>query len=354
MDRVCGEATATLSAAVMLLPWSPAAAQARAGAGWWHREAMRMRTRASLIELPGASPVALRHLDADLTALERLRDEVSRQSPFVRWLASWLPAVGAATRGIDMPLEELDAAIDHRKTWIKRRVLEFSGNGHIVEVLGEMTAKNLVVLVPGVGTNLGNYEDGFFADARALADRLRGTDSSVIAWLGYDPPPSLVTAISTSAAERGADALATFVGSLPPGHVTIVGHSYGSLVVGLAASDDGMVADELVFIGSPGVGSRTISELHLPASTTVWAGLTPLDPIRLARPRCIMEPGSCLTTPDVIFGTDPHTATFGAKTFDVGEAPVWNAHSVYYERGSTALENITRIVVGEDWAVTTG
>ena len=77
MDRVCGEATATLSAAVMLLPWSPAAARARAGAGWWHREAVRMRTRASLIELPGASPVALHHLDTDLASLEYLREEVS-------------------------------------------------------------------------------------------------------------------------------------------------------------------------------------------------------------------------------------------------------------------------------------
>jgi len=311
-----------------------------------------MRTRANLIEQRGVDPVALRHLHADLTSLEDQRYDALRQAPFVRWLASWFPPARHASSGLDMTLEQLDAAIDDRKTWSTRHVLEYSEDGHIVEALGDLRSRNLVVVVPGVGTSLENYEDVFFADARALAQQLAGTDSAVIAWLGYDPPSSLFGAVSMSPAEEGADALATFIGSLPPAHLTVVGHSYGSLVVGLASSGNNMVADELVFIGSPGVGTRAISDLHLPTSATVWAGLAPLDPIRLARPKCITEPDSCLATPDVIFGIDPHASSFGARPFEVGDAPVWNAHSSYYKPGSEALKNIARIVTGNNSAVT--
>ncbi len=356
MERVGADATANLSAAVMLLPGSQAAALGRVAAGWWHEEASRMRARASLIELRGSDPTALQHLDADLAGLEGRREELSKQSPFIRWLASWFPPLRESMRGMDLTLEELDAAIDDRRSWVDRQILEYegSGDGRIVEVIGDLgSARNIAVLVPGVGTDLDAYERVFHRDAQNLADRLGGTDTAVIAWLGYDPPDSVVTAINEKPARDGATSLASFVASLPPAHITIVGHSYGSLVVGLAVAEEGMVADEVVFIGSPGVGADAVSDLHLPPSSEVWTGLTPLDPIQLARPKCLTQPGECLSSPGVVFGVDPHSPPFGARTFDAGDAPFWNAHSAYYTPGTNALDNIARIVTGDDDRVST-
>ncbi|MGO1053633.1 alpha/beta hydrolase [Crossiella sp. CA198] len=49
-----------------------------------------------------------------------------------------------------------------------------------------------------------------------------------------------------------------------PSHNTVVGHSYGSTVVGHTPRDLTIQADEVVFIGSPGVGVTQASELNLP------------------------------------------------------------------------------------------
>ena len=314
-----------------------------------------MRARADLIDLHGSDRTALQHLRTDLSALEQQRDELSKQSPFIRWLASWFPPVRESMHGMDRTLDELDAAIDDRTSWVDRQILDYegSGDGRIIEVIGDLrSARNIAVLVPGVGTDLDTYERVFHRDAQNLADRLAGTDTAVIAWLGYDPPDSVMTAISEDPARDGAGSLSSFVASLPPAHITVVGHSYGSLVVGLAVGEKDMVADEVVFIGSPGVGTDAVSDLHLPPSSRVWAALTPLDPIQLARPKCLTGPGECLSSPDVIFGMDPHSSAFGARTFEAGDAPPWNAHSVYYTPGSKALDNIARIIIGDDDHVT--
>ncbi len=62
-----------------------------------------------------------------------------------------------------------------------------------------------------------------------------------LAWLGYDPPDGLFTAATPAVARRGADQLGhhlrTLAGRLPASRITLVGHSYGALVVGLAAMD---------------------------------------------------------------------------------------------------------------------
>ncbi|MEK8109345.1 alpha/beta hydrolase [Micromonospora sp. M12] len=45
----------------------------------------------------------------------------------------------------------------------------------------------------------------------------------------------------------------------------MLGHSYGSLVVGVAAREHGLAADALVFVGSPGVGVSHAAELGVPS-----------------------------------------------------------------------------------------
>ena len=42
----------------------------------------------------------------------------------------------------------------------------------------------------------------------------------------------------------------------------MVGHSYGSLVTGMAESEQGLEVDETVLIGSPGVGVSSADDLN--------------------------------------------------------------------------------------------
>jgi len=350
MDRIGSDITVNLSAAVTLLPASTAAAHARLGVDWWHVEARRMRSRADLIEQKGGSPLAQERLASDIAKLERQRGELAGSFPFLQWLASWFPPARGAAENLNQSLDSVDSKIRQRHVWTDRTLLEYdgSGDGHIVEVIGDLTtAENIVVLIPGVGTDLSNYEAVLRRDAQNLADHLEGSESAVITWLGYDPPDSVLTAVSAGPAKEGALRLAEFLAALPPAHTTVVGHSYGSLVAGLSARDVGIAVDELVFIGSPGVGTDNVEELELPSSTTVWAAISPKDPIRLARPHCLTAPDRCLSDPEVLFGVAPTDPSFGASTFAAGDAPFWAAHSSYYDRGSTSLDNLAKIVKGD-------
>ncbi|HEY2763441.1 MAG TPA: alpha/beta hydrolase [Pseudonocardiaceae bacterium] len=65
----------------------------------------------------------------------------------------------------------------------------------------------------------------------------------------------------------------------PPSHNTVLGHSYGSTVVGYAARDHRIVADDVIFVGSPGVGVEHATDLHLPPSH-VWSSHAANDLVR--------------------------------------------------------------------------
>lgn len=310
-----------------------------------------MRLRADICE--GSASEAIDRLRVDLSQLEGRRASLDRYSTIIGLLASWFPPFDAIERDTSLTLARLDAAIDDRREWMNpdRRILSYdsSGDGRIIEVLGDLeAARHIVILVPGVGTDLSSYERTLHEDALHVAERLGDRSAAVVAWLDYDPPDSVLAAVSTEPAHDGAAALTAFVSSLPPAHTTVIGHSYGSLVVGLAAREQGLEADELVFIGSPGVGAENASDLDVPASTAVWAALTPLDPIQLARPECILLSEGCFSSSDLIFGVDPHAPSFGARTFSTGGTSVWSAHSAYYEPGSPSLDNLVHIVLGED------
>ena len=68
------------------------------------------------------------------------------------------------------------------------------------------------------------------------------TDPAAIAWLDYDAPDTLQQAMHSGAAHDAADPLARFVAGLDATHTgaaaheSLVGYSYGSTVVGLAAA----------------------------------------------------------------------------------------------------------------------
>lgn len=209
-----------------------------------------------------------------------------------------------------------------------------TGDGLVVEVFGDLgTARRVAVLVPGVGTTATNEPvtarvagQHLFEAATALDPR-----TAVVVWLGYDAPGYLDAALD-DAADVGGAALARFVGGLrltQGAEVTVVGHSYGSLVTA-SALRRGMRVDEVVVAGSPGLGADEASDMPL-RGAGLYALRAPFDPIPWTE----------------VFGRDPSDPRFGAVRLDTGDgAGQPTGHSSYFEPGTESLANVAAVVAG--------
>ncbi|PSK97378.1 alpha/beta hydrolase family protein [Murinocardiopsis flavida] len=219
-----------------------------------------------------------------------------------------------------------------------------AGTGRVVQALGDVDdADHIAVVVPGTGQNRDNFRTNGSADDSAvpLANgralyreaRLRDPDAkvAVVVWLGYQPPQMFdPRAAVNGQAAVGADELARFRTRLPAdAHVTLVCHSYGTVVCGRAATRPG-VADDVVALASPGMGVDRAADIR----ADVWATRTEDDWIRLV-------PG--VRAGSMGHGADPMAPEFGARTFDPGTI---NGHSSYYTPGSDALATTARVVLG--------
>ncbi|GLZ01980.1 alpha/beta hydrolase [Actinoplanes sp. NBRC 103695] len=154
--------------------------------------------------------------------------------------------------------------------------LDATGDGTAIVALGNPdTAANVSTLVPGVGSGLATVGDdiGRAANLRDAAGRAAGDDTtfgqtSVIAWVGYDSP-SFVGGVSAAPAEAAAPRLDRFEDGLrathigPDAHQTIIAHSYGTVVTGIAAHRFGLDVDDVVLVASPGVPVNDVTELRL-------------------------------------------------------------------------------------------
>jgi hypothetical protein len=228
-----------------------------------------------------------------------------------------------------------------------RRFLLFDprGDGRAVEVLGDLaTAERIAVLVPGVSTRLRDFDRGLggvarrapAVQARTVFAQLRAADPgarvAVVAWLGYDPPEGLsLEAARDLRARAGAAELVRFVRTLPErAAVTLIGHSYGALVVGLAAPDLPRVAD-VVALGAPGLGARTAAAL---GGARVWSALAAGDWIRRVPQLRLGHLGH---------GRRPSAPAFGALPLPTAGV---DGHDGYLSPGSATLAAVTAIVLG--------
>lgn len=215
------------------------------------------------------------------------------------------------------------------------------------------TADNLSVSVPGVGTTL---EHGFPNDQavqlRAQMDAASpGTQNAAVAWLGYDAPSWDLSVVSADNAIEGGPLLVSDVDGYHAAaeaaghdpHVTVLGHSYGSTAVGYAAMN-GLAADDVAFLGSPGVGASSVDQLS-PGAGHVWAGMTEHDPI-------VQTTSGDWFTADGS-STTPYDDSFGANQFGAANSDnLLHAHSGYYADGSESLRNLGNIATGNYDAVT--
>ncbi|QDN85015.1 hypothetical protein FNV68_30540 [Streptomyces sp. S1D4-23] len=250
------------------------------------------------------------------------------------------------------------AAADRAMAAPSRHFLTFDGRGQglAVEVLGDLAhADRVAVLVPGSDTTLETY-GRFRAGAAALQDRLNSLDhrhgthgthgstsrphTAVIAWLGYETPGTVsTTVLTTGRAEDAAPPLTRFIRELrgvvgEKAHVSLLCHSYGTVVCGRAAR--GLDVDDIALIGSPGTGADSVSALR--TSARIWAARGADDWI-VNVPHVHAD----LFGTTVGFGADPVSPAFGAHVFAAGAG----GHSDYFKPGTVSLDNLARIVLGD-------
>ena len=265
-------------------------------------------------------------------------------SRFLPWpLSRLVPGSGAVANAAHRlaTLRELTRVLGQSGS----ELLEFDsgGDGRAVVSSGDVeTSRSLAVVIPGMTTDLSDLPRLVAESGRLAA--AAGPGAVAIAWLGYDAP-GLVQVVSDRKAKSGAAELRRFTAGLRSTgqlrqRLTVVGHSYGTLVAGIAARR-GLGADEVVLLASPGIEARRVSELEL-SPRHVWAVRGPTDPIELVFLPSRIGRLFGLPIPEV-FGPDPAAAAFGARQFNTGGA---YGHSGYFTAGSRSLDNLGRIVAG--------
>lgn len=160
--------------------------------------------------------------------------------------------------------------------------------------------------------------------------------------MGYDAPDNVpIAALIDEYTKDGKPLLRADIGGYEAahtqasggasGHTTVLAHSYGSYLTGLAVRD-GMKVDDVVFLGSPGVGANNVTGLGMEGKH-VYNGLTRDDPIRLSAG----------------FGSSTGSQNFGATQIGVDDS---HGHSEYYKPGSESLANLARIAAGNGSQIT--
>jgi hypothetical protein len=296
------------------------------GAAWWAGLSQRDQ-RAVIL----SAPAAVGALDgvpawardrANRLVLERaLVDPGTPPSAAVaaRVLAARLAAEEAAGRQVQV--QALDLAGDR-----------------VVLALGDLdTADAVAVVVPGIGTTIGDDVGSLVGTATAVGAAARAASPGLavtpVVWLGYRTPTGPAGIASRAAARRGGAALDTALDGLAaaraargalPQRTTVVAHSYGTVVVDEAARRPGrLAADAVVLLGSPGMRGRA-ADLEAPA---VYDAATPADPV------------SWLGW----FGGDTWAPGYGAT--ELPTEPSMH-HSDYFDPGRPTLAAIGEVVAG--------
>ncbi|GAB3295235.1 hypothetical protein EK0264_14025 [Epidermidibacterium keratini] len=313
-----------------------------------------------------------------------------------------LATAAALFLGLAVPkygIDQTQKALVEDKDGDEKYLLEFELDGPgdesaaVIAIGNPDEADNVAVTVPGTdnGTDTvaGQTETG--EDVKAEMDESApDEDNAVIIYQGYDNPNDIAEATLDLAAEAGGQELAKDVAGYDAAntqddgedpHITVIGHSYGSLVVSEATQQDnslgavlvggGPAIDDVVVIGSPGMNVDSIDQLGIDPEH-VYAGATSDDPVVFSAQTIQALAGLGEISPyglaasvvsDVLdqspldFGLDydlhgppPSGSDFGATVFSTDGS---SGHSQYYKEGSESLANIAAIATGDYASVTT-
>ncbi|WP_405831841.1 alpha/beta hydrolase [Streptomyces sp. NBC_00105] len=170
---------------------------------------------------------------------------------------------------------------------------EANNDGRVILANGNPdTADHTAIFVPGTKTTLGTISDeaaksdALWRESSALAP---GQSVSTITWFDYDAPNTILTeAPHDKWAEQGAPTLRQFLdgnqtahqaATGDTAHTTLIGHSYGSTLIGDTAKyrseyadswADPMPVQDVVAVGSPGMQADRAGDLGF-QPRHVWA-----------------------------------------------------------------------------------
>ncbi|WP_443732536.1 alpha/beta hydrolase [[Mycobacterium] fortunisiensis] len=236
---------------------------------------------------------------------------------------------------------------------VQRYLGYLDDQGHASVSIGDPdNASRSAIFVPGTGQGMATSDGSdnkslkMYQAALAADPTLSPQDVSVTTWMGYDRPMDLIEAADPEYAANGGSALDTFLDGMhashngPPALDTVIGHSYGSTLVGGAATSGGhLAAENVIAVGSPGMLTQHAGDLNLEANANVYSITAKNDIIHAAT--------------DMTLGADPFGTDFGATRLDASPGPPWGpglpsvpAHSSYWDPGNPALENMGAIIAG--------
>ncbi|MEN2421904.1 alpha/beta hydrolase [Streptomyces rimosus] len=242
-------------------------------------------------------------------------------------------------------------------------LLGFSPDGHgraIVANGNPDTADHAAVYVPGTGANLAGLSGDIDRSAdlwRAASVLAPDRNVSTITWLGYDAPQEILTDSPFSHyANDGAPAFNNFVdglkasnGTTSGGHLTTVAHSYGTTLVGSAARQGDLNADDVVFAGSPGVQVGSAAEMDVPKGH-VWNEEAKGDLVpSIGR---FGHGGTQRTDSGVMMFVTPSDEQFGANqmsTDTTGHSDYWKMNKdpkTRHPHASMSLRNQAAVIAG--------
>ncbi|MGW4688495.1 alpha/beta hydrolase [Streptomyces sp. NPDC004244] len=213
-------------------------------------------------------------------------------------------------------------------------------DGRAIVALGNPdTARHTAVLVPGTDNQLDNYGGQLNRIEKlqnaATNSTAPGEDVAVISWMDYDAPEIDGSVTTQGRAKAGEEDLRNFTHGLRSahegnrGHLTVIGHSYGSSMTGAAdAGGTGLDADDIVVVGSPGLTVERADQLHVKPQH-LWVGASGNDFVSN-------------WTSGLTLAVDPKDPAFGAQRMYVDTA----GHSGYWDDGSQSLDNQGRIIAG--------
>ena len=224
------------------------------------------------------------------------------------------------------------------------------------------TADNVAVFVPGMTSNVTDTMKDYDKQLSQMQQRAQlesrrthptqAATTATVTWIGYQTPewgldllnPDKSVASDTTA-KSGAAQLVPFLRGIGAArnhdaHLTLLGHSYGSTTAGLALQQETGV-DDVVFFGSPGLGTDHIQDLRLAPGHAYYVearrdpvgdtGVFGIDPSHLGG----MEHASARTSTVV----DPVTGEIRHFTESTG-------HSSYLVDKSTSQYNMSIVVAG--------
>ncbi|SFP20048.1 alpha/beta hydrolase [Amycolatopsis rubida] len=364
----------------LTLPEPPPNATPSQNAAWWATLSaagrnILIRDRPGAIGAMNGLPAVDRDranrisLDRDYQDLQHQRDDIrhrldgmkrsdpQQQEEYIS-LDRQLDALNSKITGMDQIKNRLDHALPGQPTAYLLGINSANSGQAIVAIGDPDSAANVATYVPGTtaGLNHGMATDIYRSDAMLAAANKAGSPStSVITWVGYDAPQSIVPdAASTGFANNAEHPLRDFQGGLGAAHhgpmnSTVIGHSYGTTVVGQTARDLGLPANNVVMVASPGVGVDHANQLHLDGIPQDQVGQ------HVYSTKSVTDPIPALTNfdgPDIgldnvdPLGPDPTTDWFGGQTFNSDAGNPLTSHSDYWQDRSSSLRSMGNIIAG--------